>query len=73
METLTLTCPFCSVQKDVPHGGGYAPQYTECAGCGRRYIYEPVLGGVRCLDPLDADCCSDPECRAREMGASGED
>ena len=70
---LTLTCPYCRAEEGVPHPGDYKPRYRECAACGKRFIYEPVQGGVDCIKPEEADCCSDPECRATEMGGSGQE
>ena len=73
MDPLRLNCPYCGHEEALDHPGDYAPRYRDCPACGKRYIYEPVARGVQCHKPGEADCCSDPECRATEMGASGND
>ena len=72
-DTLTLACPYCGVEEDISHPGDYKPRYRDCPRCGKRFIYEPLAQGVDCIRPQDADCCSDPECRATEMGGSDEE
>lgn len=73
MKTLHLECPYCEESVVVSWDGTYKPRYWECDGCGRRFIYEPVADGVKCIKPEEAPCSSDPEFREIEMGAGMEE
>ncbi len=71
--TYSLNCPYCEEDHAVNHPGGYAPIYVDCAACDNRFIMEPARQGVAVFKIEDAPCCSDPECRELEYGASGND
>ncbi|MFW5488930.1 MAG: hypothetical protein ACNI3A_11050 [Desulfovibrio sp.] len=66
-----VQCPYCHAAQSVDHAGGYAPMYADCPKCDNRFIVEPVRSGVMTYRTEDAPCCSDPDCRAMEMGDSG--
>jgi len=73
MKILNISCPYCSNNETLEWDGLFKPVYIRCGYCERLYIAEPVTGGVECLKPEEADCCSDPDCRELEMGAGPED
>ena len=67
MTKLEVTCPFCGAVNTVDHDGLYNPRYAFCDDCGEKFIWEPMAKHVAVFKPGEADCCSDPECRATEM------
>ncbi|MDD3310571.1 hypothetical protein [Pseudodesulfovibrio sp.] len=71
MSSVNVHCPYCSTGQAVDTHGDFRPFYVNCADCSRRFIVEPVESGVVVYRDGEAPCCSDPECRATEMGASG--
>jgi DNA-directed RNA polymerase subunit RPC12/RpoP len=71
--TFTIMCPYCRFEHAVQHPGGYLPIYADCPNCGNRFVVEPERHGVTTYTLEDAPCCSDPECREIEMGASDND
>ena len=73
MSTINAGCPYCSARQAVDDHGDYRPFYVKCADCSRRFIVEPVRSGAVVYRDGEAPCCSDPECRATEMGASGDE
>lgn len=73
MTETNVSCPYCSREQAVRTHGDFRPFYVNCADCSRRFIAEPVQGGMVVYRDGEAPCCSDPECRATEMGTSGDD
>lgn len=73
MSSYDVQCPYCRAPQGVDHPGGFAPIYVDCGECGERFILEPVRSGVKTYRKGEAQCCSDPDCRATEMGDSGND
>jgi uncharacterized protein (DUF983 family) len=69
MKTLKFQCPYCQAGQQLEHKGNYAPVYVDCQVCERRFIVEPLADGVAVFKEGEAPCCSDPDCRAVEMGA----
>ncbi|MEF2229331.1 MAG: hypothetical protein V3571_00225 [Pseudodesulfovibrio sp.] len=69
--SVTVRCPHCSHEQSVESLGDFRPFYVTCADCASRFICEPVQSGMVVYREGEAPCCSDPECRATEMGGSG--
>jgi len=63
-----VICPYCSAGQGVPEHGDYRPYYVDCTDCTKRFIVEPVSNGTLVYKLEEAPCCSDPDCRAIEMG-----
>ena len=68
MTSMTVQCPYCQAPCEMAEPDDFAPRYETCGGCGRRFVAEPVATGVNVYREGDAPCCSDPDCRALEMG-----
>ncbi len=64
-----LNCPYCGASCASPAPKDYSPRYLECGQCGRRFIAEPTASGFDVYRDGEAPCCSDPDCRAIELGA----
>ncbi|MUM76229.1 hypothetical protein GKC30_01125 [Pseudodesulfovibrio sp. F-1] len=73
MPAYAIQCPYCHAPQHAEHPGGYAPMYVNCPTCEKRFILEPVANGVKTYRMNEAPCCSDPDCRAAEMGDTGND
>ena len=73
MAQLQVTCPYCQNSQYIPHDGLFTPRYMDCGDCGERYIYEPRDGYVAFFKKGEAECCSDPDCRAIEMSSHCEE
>lgn len=73
MSAVSVNCPYCLVTRELPPSKDYTPFYVDCSDCAERFIVEPVRNGVVVYRDGEAPCCSDPECRATEMGDSGQD
>ena len=72
-ETLkTVRCPYCHQNSSIVAPENYAPVYAYCSNCGEKFIVERLARGMQVLTIEEAPCCSDPDCRAIEMGASDE-
>ncbi len=71
MATLLVNCPYCRSDQQVDHPGNYTPVYTVCSCCDKRFIVEPVRDGILAYKTENAPCCSQPDCRSIELGASG--
>lgn len=73
MSTYAIQCPDCHAAQIAKHPGGFTPILVECTVCGRQFILEPEASGAKTYRNGEAPCCSDPDCRATEMGDSGND
>ncbi|WP_044352605.1 hypothetical protein [Dethiosulfatarculus sandiegensis] len=73
MSQLQITCPYCQHTETILHDGLFAPRYADCSKCGMQYIYEPRAGYVAFFKKGEADCWSDPDCRAIEMCSHDEE
>lgn len=73
MSSYAIQCPGCHAPQTAEHPGGYAPIYVDCPACGNRFVLEPVRNGVKTYREGEAPCCSDPDCRATELGDGGND
>ena len=73
MSDVHVRCPYCSHEQVVTTAGDFRPFYVNCDQCSRRFIAEPLQSGILIYRDGEAPCCSDPECRETEMGASGND
>ena len=69
LETITVTCPYCDAPYELPTPKDYSPRYLTCGECNKRFIMEPTASDYAIYKDGEAPCCSDPECRALEMGA----
>ena len=67
-EEISINCPYCNVANELVAPKDYAPHYLNCSGCNKRFIAEPSATGITVYRDGEAPCCSDPECRAIEMG-----
>ena len=72
MSSYDIQCPHCHAAMHAEHPGGYEPIHVDCASCGEQFILEPVANGVKTYRKGEAPCCSDPECRAIELGAGND-
>ena len=68
----TVECPYCRQDSSIVPPDDYAPAYAYCPNCSKKFIVERVAEGIQVLTLEEAPCCSDPDCRAIEMGASDE-
>ncbi|QGY39567.1 hypothetical protein GM415_05355 [Pseudodesulfovibrio cashew] len=73
MSVITVNCPYCAAVRSLPAPQDYSPFYVDCDRCSERFIVEPVQNGTMVYRDGEAPCCSDPECRATEMGDAGQD
>ena len=71
-KTTIIHCPYCETPQEIPTPANYAPRYLDCGECGQRFIMEPGASEINVYRDGEAPCCSDPDCRAIEMG-SGDD
>lgn len=68
-----IQCPYCLKIVSVEPAPDYAPIYSHCPACGRRFILERVIEGVQALRLEDAPASSDPDRREIEMGMGQEE
>jgi DNA-directed RNA polymerase subunit RPC12/RpoP len=73
MMKLEITCPYCQEIQNILHDGLFTPRYAVCKHCGEKFIYEPRDGYVAFFKLGEADCYSDPDCRALEMCSYSEE
>lgn len=66
------TCPYCRRQTTVNLPGSYKPVYNDCECCGKTFVAERLAKGFQVMTWEETPCCSDPACRAIEMGGSDE-
>ena len=67
-KEISVNCPYCEAPNDHPAPTDYAPRYITCGECGKRFIMEPTASGHDVYRDGEAPCCSDPNCKAIEMG-----
>ena len=72
MEKTRTTCPYCNQETLFNFPEDYAPVFRECARCGKTFIVERLKKGFSVFTRENAPRCSDPDCRAIEMGGSDE-
>jgi len=65
-------CPYCNDNTSITLPVDYAPVYTLCNFCKKKFIIERLAKGFQTFTLEGAPCCSDPDCRAIEMGGSDE-
>ncbi len=72
-KTIAKTlCPYCKGRIDIELPENYAPVYTHCDACRKKFIVERLAKGFQTFTLEAAPCCSDPDCRALETGGSDE-
>lgn len=67
-----VSCPYCGKGTPIDVPEDYAPIYSRCKSCGKKFIVERLAEGMQVLTIEEAPCCSDPDCREIEMGSSDE-
>ena len=67
-----VSCPYCGKETPIDIPENYAPTYSRCKPCGKKFILERLKEGLQVYQIGEAPCCSDPECRDIEMGSSDE-
>lgn len=65
-------CPYCSKATPITLPLDYAPVFVHCSLCNKKFIVERLARGFQTFTRENAPCCSDPDCRAIEMGGSDE-
>lgn len=65
-------CPYCQESTVIELPADYAPTYVYCEKCNKKFIVERRIAGFAKFKLENAPCCSDPDCREIEMGASDE-
>jgi len=50
----------------------FSPVYAHCRFCEKKFIIERLAKGFQTFTIENAPCCSYPDCRTIEMGASDE-
>ena len=68
----TVSCPYCQKDTRVEMPENYAPAYSICEACEKKFIVERLADGFQVLTREAAPCSSDPDCREIEMGSSDE-
>jgi hypothetical protein len=68
----TVSCPYCFQDTSVDMPDNYAPVYSVCRACQKKFIIERLTNGFQVLTREEAPCESDPDCREIEMGDSDE-
>lgn len=66
-------CPYCKRETTVELPPDYAPVYSHCTACGKKFIAERLAEGFQVLKIEKAPCASDPECRETEMSSCQEE
>ena len=69
----SITCPYCLGPTRINPRPDYRPIYTICEGCKEKFIIERVADGIQAFTLQEAPACSDPHCRAIEMGQGDEE
>ena len=72
MENTRTTCPYCTRETLFELPENYAPVFEDCRQCGKKFIVERLKEGFSVFTLENAPRCSDPDCRAIEMGGSDE-
>ena len=68
----TVACPYCHKDTSIELPENYAPVYSICQACRKKFIVERLAIGFQVLTREEAPCSSDPDCREIEMGSSDE-
>ena len=69
----TVSCPYCHKDTSIDMPENYAPVYSICEACGKKFIIERRAIGFQLMTLEDAPCISDPDCRDIEMGGGDEE
>jgi len=69
----TVSCPYCQIETPVEMPANYAPVYSICQACEKKFILERLAEGFQVLTREEAPCISDPDCRDIEMGGGDEE
>jgi len=68
-----VSCPYCHKDTSVDRPENYAPVYSICQACEKKFIFERLAIGFQVLTREEAPCISDPDCRDIEMGSGEEE
>jgi len=72
LSSKIVQCPYCGEETLFELPENYAPVFKYCDVCRKKFIVERLAEGIQAWTREDAPCCSDPDCRAIEMGAADE-